>query len=197
MNNPSFSTITINLHNFFLVYVKKIMTLPCFLLHILNTPSLTACLLFPFFRHLIPAYLPSPSHPLSPPPHRPPLLPGPGALSPCHSLTAEALTGMQKLCSSLCSNSVGSRNSDSRPTSPFRHHFLPHSQGKGPTQLFATHPSRQKCHLHHHPGCHLPLYAPSAALDPSTFFHYTRTAILNGQTHVIGKPTQPRHSLHL
>ncbi|XP_061692458.1 actin-binding LIM protein 1-like [Syngnathoides biaculeatus] len=45
---------------------------------------------------------------------------------------AEALTGMQKLCSSLCSNSVGSRNNDSRPTSPFRHHFLPHSQGTDP-----------------------------------------------------------------
>ncbi|XP_077470100.1 actin-binding LIM protein 1a isoform X5 [Stigmatopora argus] len=45
---------------------------------------------------------------------------------------AEALTGMQKLCSSLCSNSVGSRNSDSRPSSPFRHHFLPHSQGTDP-----------------------------------------------------------------
>ncbi|TNN61316.1 Actin-binding LIM protein 1 [Liparis tanakae] len=44
----------------------------------------------------------------------------------------KALTGMQKLCSSLCSNSVGSRNSDSRPTSPFRHHFLPHSQGTDP-----------------------------------------------------------------
>ncbi|XP_061646891.1 actin-binding LIM protein 1-like isoform X1 [Phyllopteryx taeniolatus] len=43
-----------------------------------------------------------------------------------------ALTGMQKLCSSLCSNSVGSRNNDSRPTSPFRHHFLPHSQGTDP-----------------------------------------------------------------
>lgn len=41
---------------------------------------------------------------------------------------------MQKLCSSLCSNSVGSRNNDSRPTSPFRHHFLPHSQGKSPIQ---------------------------------------------------------------
>uniref|UniRef100_A0A8C6UBE7 Actin binding LIM protein 1a n=1 Tax=Neogobius melanostomus TaxID=47308 RepID=A0A8C6UBE7_9GOBI len=39
---------------------------------------------------------------------------------------------MQRLCSSLCSNSVGSKNSDSRPTSPFRHHFLPHSTGKGP-----------------------------------------------------------------
>ncbi|CAJ1067851.1 actin-binding LIM protein 1-like isoform X2 [Xyrichtys novacula] len=35
--------------------------------------------------------------------------------------------GMQKLCSSLCSNTV-----DSRPTSPFRHHFLPHSQGADP-----------------------------------------------------------------
>ncbi|XP_056292186.1 actin-binding LIM protein 1-like [Pseudoliparis swirei] len=49
--------------------------------------------------------------------------------SPQHFHRPEALTGMQKLCSSLCSNSVGSRNSDSRPTSPFRHHFLPHSQG--------------------------------------------------------------------
>uniref|UniRef100_M3ZY00 Actin binding LIM protein 1a n=1 Tax=Xiphophorus maculatus TaxID=8083 RepID=M3ZY00_XIPMA len=52
--------------------------------------------------------------------------------SPQHFHRPEALTGMQKLCSSLCSNSVGSRNSDSRPTSPFRHHFLPHSQGPDP-----------------------------------------------------------------
>uniref|UniRef100_A0A674MNL4 Actin binding LIM protein 1a n=1 Tax=Takifugu rubripes TaxID=31033 RepID=A0A674MNL4_TAKRU len=52
--------------------------------------------------------------------------------SPQHFHRPEALTGMQKLCSSLCSNSVGSRNNDSRPTSPFRHHFLPHSQGKNP-----------------------------------------------------------------
>uniref|UniRef100_A0A3B3DR85 Actin binding LIM protein 1a n=1 Tax=Oryzias melastigma TaxID=30732 RepID=A0A3B3DR85_ORYME len=52
--------------------------------------------------------------------------------SPQHFHRPEALTGMQKLCSSLCSNSVGSRNSDSRPTSPFRHHFLPHSQGLDP-----------------------------------------------------------------
>ncbi|XP_031140155.1 actin-binding LIM protein 1 isoform X2 [Sander lucioperca] len=52
--------------------------------------------------------------------------------SPQHFHRPEALTGMQKLCSSLCSNSVGSRNSDSRPTSPFRHHFLPHSQGTDP-----------------------------------------------------------------
>ncbi|XP_034464644.1 actin-binding LIM protein 1a isoform X11 [Hippoglossus hippoglossus] len=51
--------------------------------------------------------------------------------SPQHFHRPEALTGMQKLCSSLCSNSVGSRNSDSRPTSPFRHHFLPHSQDQG------------------------------------------------------------------
>ncbi|XP_072293631.1 actin-binding LIM protein 1a isoform X5 [Eucyclogobius newberryi] len=49
--------------------------------------------------------------------------------SPQHFHRPEALTGMQKLCSSLCSNSVGSKNSDSRPTSPFRHHFLPHSTG--------------------------------------------------------------------
>ncbi|XP_023818789.1 actin-binding LIM protein 1 isoform X22 [Oryzias latipes] len=52
--------------------------------------------------------------------------------SPQHFHRPEALTGMQKLCSSLCSNSVGSKNSDSRPTSPFRHHFLPHSQGLDP-----------------------------------------------------------------
>ncbi|XP_031735797.1 actin-binding LIM protein 1a isoform X7 [Anarrhichthys ocellatus] len=52
--------------------------------------------------------------------------------SPQHFHRPEALTGMQKLCSSLCSNSVGSRNSDSRPTSPFRHHFIPHSQGTDP-----------------------------------------------------------------
>ncbi|XP_057704324.1 actin-binding LIM protein 1-like isoform X7 [Corythoichthys intestinalis] len=53
--------------------------------------------------------------------------------SPQHFHRPEALTGMQKLCSSLCSNSVGSRNSDSRPSSPFRHHFLPHSQGTDPS----------------------------------------------------------------
>ncbi|MED6242021.1 hypothetical protein ATANTOWER_032022, partial [Ataeniobius toweri] len=53
--------------------------------------------------------------------------------SPQHFHRPEALTGMQKLCSSLCSNSVGSRNNDSRPTSPFRHHFLPHSQGPDPS----------------------------------------------------------------
>uniref|UniRef100_A0AAQ4QQI4 Actin binding LIM protein 1a n=1 Tax=Gasterosteus aculeatus aculeatus TaxID=481459 RepID=A0AAQ4QQI4_GASAC len=52
--------------------------------------------------------------------------------SPQHFHRPEALTGMQKLCSSLCSNSVGSRNSDSRPTSPFRHHFIPNSQGTDP-----------------------------------------------------------------
>ncbi|XP_028323714.1 actin-binding LIM protein 1 isoform X3 [Gouania willdenowi] len=52
--------------------------------------------------------------------------------SPQHFHRPEALTGMQKLCSSLCSNSVGSRNSDSRPTSPFRHHFFPHSKGTDP-----------------------------------------------------------------
>ncbi|CAL9688155.1 unnamed protein product [Knipowitschia caucasica] len=45
--------------------------------------------------------------------------------SPQHFHRPEALTGMQKLCSSLCSNSAA----DSRPTSPFRHHFLPHSTG--------------------------------------------------------------------
>nr|XP_029485653.1 actin-binding LIM protein 1-like isoform X2 [Oncorhynchus nerka] len=44
-----------------------------------------------------------------------------------------ALTGMQKLCSALCSNSMGSSShSDSRPTSPFRHHSFPHSQGTDP-----------------------------------------------------------------
>ncbi|CAB1343323.1 unnamed protein product, partial [Coregonus sp. 'balchen'] len=42
--------------------------------------------------------------------------------------STKTLTGMQKLCSDLCSNS----HSDSRPTSPFRHHFLPHSQGTDP-----------------------------------------------------------------
>uniref|UniRef100_A0AAZ3QZY0 Actin binding LIM protein 1a n=1 Tax=Oncorhynchus tshawytscha TaxID=74940 RepID=A0AAZ3QZY0_ONCTS len=48
--------------------------------------------------------------------------------SPQHFHRPETLTGMQKLCSDLCSNS----HSDSRPTSPFRHHFLPHSQGTDP-----------------------------------------------------------------
>ncbi|TDH01058.1 hypothetical protein EPR50_G00176170 [Perca flavescens] len=52
--------------------------------------------------------------------------------SPQHFHRPEALTGMQKLCSSLCSNSVGSRNSDSRPTSPFRHHFLPIAKNESP-----------------------------------------------------------------
>ncbi|XP_029570095.1 actin-binding LIM protein 1 isoform X2 [Salmo trutta] len=53
--------------------------------------------------------------------------------SPQHFHRPEALTGMQKLCSALCSNSVGSSShSDSRPTSPFRHHFFPHSQGTDP-----------------------------------------------------------------
>ncbi|KAF4085040.1 hypothetical protein AMELA_G00113040 [Ameiurus melas] len=36
--------------------------------------------------------------------------------------------GMLKLCSSLRSS-----NSDNRPTSPFRHHFLPHSKGTEPS----------------------------------------------------------------
>ncbi|KAJ8014097.1 hypothetical protein DPEC_G00036710 [Dallia pectoralis] len=54
--------------------------------------------------------------------------------SPQHFHRPEALTGMQKLCSALCSSSVGSSSqNDSRPTSPFRHHFLPHSQGTDPT----------------------------------------------------------------
>ncbi|XP_034148580.1 actin-binding LIM protein 1a isoform X4 [Esox lucius] len=53
--------------------------------------------------------------------------------SPQHFHRPEAMTGMQKLCSALCSNSVGSSSiNDSRPTSPFRHHFLPHSQGTEP-----------------------------------------------------------------
>ncbi|XP_046885687.1 actin-binding LIM protein 1-like isoform X2 [Hypomesus transpacificus] len=52
--------------------------------------------------------------------------------SPQHFHRPEAPTGMQKLCSSLCSNSVGSNHSDSRPTSPFRHHLLPHTQGSDP-----------------------------------------------------------------
>uniref|UniRef100_A0A8C7QKG9 Actin binding LIM protein 1a n=1 Tax=Oncorhynchus mykiss TaxID=8022 RepID=A0A8C7QKG9_ONCMY len=53
--------------------------------------------------------------------------------SPQHFHRPEALTGMQKLCSALCSNSMGSSShSDSRPTSPFRHHSFPHSQGTDP-----------------------------------------------------------------
>ncbi|XP_041722088.1 actin-binding LIM protein 1 isoform X8 [Coregonus clupeaformis] len=52
----------------------------------------------------------------------------PMSRSPQHFHRPETLTGMQKLCSDLCSNS----HSDSRPTSPFRHHFLPHSQGTDP-----------------------------------------------------------------
>lgn len=74
-------------------------------------------------------------------------------------LPAEALTGMQKLCSSLCSNSVGSRNNDSRPTSPFRHHFLPHSQGKSPIQ-----PSSCPTEAAHHPHPHLELHFQSLIL---------------------------------
>lgn len=76
-------------------------------------------------------------------------------LTPLHPLLpAEALTGMQKLCSSLCSNSVGSRNNDSRPTSPFRHHFLPHSQGKGPTPLLCAAPNMATHHVHRPLGNH-------------------------------------------
>ncbi|XP_035389550.1 actin-binding LIM protein 1 isoform X50 [Electrophorus electricus] len=48
--------------------------------------------------------------------------------------------GMLKLCSSLRSG-----NSDNRPTSPFRHHFLPHSKGTEPssgrTSPFSSRPA--------------------------------------------------------
>ncbi|KAJ8386557.1 hypothetical protein AAFF_G00168830 [Aldrovandia affinis] len=48
--------------------------------------------------------------------------------SPQHFHRPEPLTGMQKLCSSLRG---GSAHNDSRPTSPFRHHFLPHNKDQG------------------------------------------------------------------
>nr|XP_023655683.1 actin-binding LIM protein 1-like isoform X12 [Paramormyrops kingsleyae] len=48
--------------------------------------------------------------------------------SPQHFHRPELLTGMQKLCSSLRSSSV---HNDSRPTSPFRHHFIPHTKDQG------------------------------------------------------------------
>lgn len=44
---------------------------------------------------------------------------------PIPSSLSEHPVGMLKLCSSLRSS-----NSDNRPTSPFRHHFLPHNKGK-------------------------------------------------------------------
>ncbi|XP_061089271.1 actin-binding LIM protein 1 isoform X11 [Conger conger] len=50
--------------------------------------------------------------------------------SPQHFHRPEPLTGMQKLCSSLRS---GPALSDSRPTSPFRHHFMPHNKGNEPS----------------------------------------------------------------
>nr|XP_023655679.1 actin-binding LIM protein 1-like isoform X8 [Paramormyrops kingsleyae] len=50
--------------------------------------------------------------------------------SPQHFHRPELLTGMQKLCSSLRSSSV---HNDSRPTSPFRHHFIPHTKGTEPS----------------------------------------------------------------
>lgn len=59
------------------------------------------------------------------PPFSPSLFPHP-FFSPSTSLS-EHLAGMLKLCSSLRSS-----NSDNRPTSPFRHHFLPHNKGKNP-----------------------------------------------------------------
>ncbi|TRY85421.1 hypothetical protein DNTS_016102 [Danionella cerebrum] len=43
-------------------------------------------------------------------------------------LFPERPVGMLKLCSSLRSS-----NSDTRPTSPFRHHFLPHNKGTEPS----------------------------------------------------------------
>lgn len=45
-------------------------------------------------------------------------------------LSSERPAGMLKLCSSLRSS-----NSDTRPTSPFRHHFLPHNKGKASPPL--------------------------------------------------------------
>lgn len=128
----------------------------------LFTLYLTLCILFPPPWHLTPVYSlrPLPSHLQPPPPNHPhsaacsrwvfvPCLTPPQPLLP-----AEALTGMQKLCSSLCSNSVGSRNNDSRPTSPFRHHFLPHSQGKGPTPLLCAAPNMATHHVHRPLGNH-------------------------------------------
>ncbi|XP_048843618.1 actin-binding LIM protein 1 isoform X7 [Brienomyrus brachyistius] len=50
--------------------------------------------------------------------------------SPQHFHRPELLTGMQKLCSSLRSSSA---HNDSRPTSPFRHHFIPHTKGTEPS----------------------------------------------------------------
>ncbi|XP_018618156.2 actin-binding LIM protein 1 isoform X3 [Scleropages formosus] len=50
--------------------------------------------------------------------------------SPQHFHRPELLTGMQKLCSSLRSSSA---YNDSRPTSPFRHHFMPHNKGDEPS----------------------------------------------------------------
>ncbi|KAK1793985.1 hypothetical protein P4O66_010900 [Electrophorus voltai] len=56
------------------------------------------------------------------------------------SSSSERLAGMLKLCSSLRSG-----NSDNRPTSPFRHHFLPHSKGTEPssgrTSPFSSRPA--------------------------------------------------------
>ncbi|XP_064177374.1 actin-binding LIM protein 1 isoform X29 [Anguilla rostrata] len=48
--------------------------------------------------------------------------------SPQHFHRPEPLTGMQKLCSSLRG---GPAHNDSRPTSPFRHHFMPHNKDQG------------------------------------------------------------------
>ncbi|XP_035261576.1 actin-binding LIM protein 1 isoform X17 [Anguilla anguilla] len=50
--------------------------------------------------------------------------------SPQHFHRPEPLTGMQKLCSSLRG---GPAHNDSRPTSPFRHHFMPHNKGNEPS----------------------------------------------------------------
>lgn len=151
----------------------------------LNTPyvSLWVCFISSF-QHLTPLYFPyivcpAMSHLISFP--RPVLstsIAWSWGFSPSfpHSFShlAEALTGMQKLCSSLCSNSVGSRNSDSRPTSPFRHHFLPHSQGKGPTPLLSAAPSLRPPSRRQHiisiiTWIATPVSAHSVILDPSTF----------------------------
>lgn len=83
--------------------------------------------LFPFciffYRSLSHLSTPLPSFLLSSP--RP-------ATPPRSSSPSEPLTGMQKLCSSL---RAGPALSDSRPTSPFRHHFMPHNKGKSPAHL--------------------------------------------------------------
>lgn len=146
----------------------KCLILKCNSLSLFRNTSTFIC----SFPHLIPLYLPF-LLPLTFLPYMflpQMVLAGPGGLSPVPHThpPAEALTGMQKLCSSLCSNSVGSRNSDSRPTSPFRHHFLPHSQGKAPNSRHSAAPSKATCHLHRALG-RPPLLISSVMQDPSPF----------------------------